>query len=198
MKLTIFIVRFVISLVKKWRINYSLTADLRKLAYWNDELSTLWKNMHDKEKLFLKTNNKNRRQFYRADFLSAQKTFDERLRYFERKYRTELPINIEKTRTSNPRKFWEELKKLGPKKKPNIPMECYTEDGGITSNTLEMLKNWELDFSKLYNHSENDFDAEFYNEALKQKQIIEDNMMDPAYIPNRLLNKEWQACCRGL
>ena len=69
---------------------------LRKtIPYWNDELSTLWKNMHDKEKLFLKTNNKNRRQFYRADFLSAQKTFDKRLRYFERKCRTELSINIE-------------------------------------------------------------------------------------------------------
>ena len=51
--------------------------------------------MHDKEKLLLKTNNKNRRQFYRADFLSAQKTFDKRLRYFERKCRTELSINIE-------------------------------------------------------------------------------------------------------
>ena len=69
-------------------------------------------------------------------------------------------------------------------------MECYTEDGVITSNTFEVLKNWELDFSKLYNHSDNDFDTEFYNEALKQKQIIEDNMMNPAYIPNRLLNKD--------
>ena len=69
-------------------------------------------------------------------------------------------------------------------------MECYTEDGGITSNTLEVLQNWELDFSKLYNYSDNDFDTEFYNEALKQKQIIEDNIMNPAYIPNRLLNKD--------
>ena len=51
-----------------------------------------------KKKVFLKTNNKNHRQFYRADFLSAQKTFDKRLRYFERKYRTELSINIEETR----------------------------------------------------------------------------------------------------
>ena len=59
---------------------------LRKTKpYWNDELSSLLKNMHDKEKLFLKTNNKNQRQFHRADFLSAQKTFDKRLRYFERK-----------------------------------------------------------------------------------------------------------------
>ena len=41
-------------------------------------------------------------------------------------------------------------------------MECYNEDGGITSNTLEVL-NWEQDFSKLYNHSDNDFDTEFYN-----------------------------------
>ena len=69
-------------------------------------------------------------------------------------------------------------------------MECYTEDGGITSNTLEVLQNWELDFSKLYNYSDNDFYTEFYNEALKQKQIIEDDIMNPAYIPNRLLNKD--------
>ena len=38
-------------------------------------------------------------------------------------------------------------------------------------NTLEVFKNWELDFSKLYNHSDNDFDPEFYNEALKQNKL---------------------------
>ena len=57
---------------------------LRKTKpYRNDELSSLWKNMHDKEKLFLKTNNKHRRQFYSADFLTAHKTFDKCLRHFE-------------------------------------------------------------------------------------------------------------------
>ena len=47
----------------------------------------------------------------------------------------------------------------------------------------------ELDFSKLYNHINDNFDTEFYNKALNQKRIIEINMKNEAYIRNRLLNK---------
>lgn len=45
------------------------------------------------------------------------------------------------------------------------------------------------EFSKLYTHSDTNFDQEFYNECLQHKQSLKDNTALPSYVPNRLLTK---------
>lgn len=57
----------------------------------------------------------------------------------------------------------------------------------------------ELDFSKLYNHINDNFDTEFYNKALKQKRIIEINMKNEAYITKQItqqnITQKWSCLC---
>lgn len=77
--------------------------------------------MRDKEKLFLKAKIKKIKQILKYEFLSAQKFFDRRLRFFERKYRKDLALNIEHVSTTDPRKFWEELKKNWAKEEVKYP-----------------------------------------------------------------------------
>ena len=48
-------------------------------------------------------------------------------------------LNIEKCCTDNPKEFWNHIKKLGPAKKKNIPMEAYEnneENGQILYDTM--------------------------------------------------------------
>lgn len=69
-------------------------------------------------------------------------------------------------------------------------MESYTADGGITTTRSDVLKTWGgAEFSKLYTHSDTNFDQEFYNECLQHKQSLKDNTALPSYVPNRLLTK---------
>ncbi|CAG2226762.1 unnamed protein product [Mytilus edulis] len=156
--------------------------------FWNDELSQLWKNMRDKEKAFLKTNGHGARRKARTEFSTSQKTFDNRLRFLERKYKSNLALDIEKVSTDNPRKFWDELNKLGPKRKKDIPMECDIGSGNITCDKSEVLQKWEYDFSNLYKKVNTTSDDIFYAHAMQHKQLLEDNMLDPLFEPNGKLN----------
>ena len=43
-------------------------------------------------------------------------------------------LSLEKMRTDNPTEFWHELKRTGPKKKINIPMEIKNSAGEIVTD----------------------------------------------------------------
>ncbi|CAG2186182.1 unnamed protein product [Mytilus edulis] len=144
--------------------------------------------MRDKEKAFLKTNGHGARRKARTEFSTSQKTFDNRLRFLERKYKSNLALDIEKVSTDNPRKFWDELNKLGPKRKKDIPMECDIGGGNITCDKSEVLQKWEYDFSNLYKKVNTTSDDTFYAHAMQHKQLLEDNMLDPLFEPNGKLN----------
>jgi hypothetical protein len=61
----------------------------------------------------------------------------------------------------------------------------------ITMDTNEILSKWKKDFSELLNpQSENEFDAEFYEQVLHEKQRFEFNMEQTNYTENSYLNEE--------
>lgn len=99
--------------------------------YWNQELSDLWQKLQKTEKHFRKVVCRTDKQEARIQFLATQRHFDKRLRFYERKYRRDLALNIEALNTENPSVFWKELQKLGPKRNANIPMEYVNDDGII-------------------------------------------------------------------
>ena len=77
--------------------------------FWNDNLSSLWKTLCEKEKLFLLCSDRRRR-------------FDREYRKAERKYRQNKIDEIDNYCTSDPNKFWDSIKRLGPTKKSGISM----------------------------------------------------------------------------
>ncbi|VDI36428.1 Hypothetical predicted protein [Mytilus galloprovincialis] len=105
------------------------------------------------------------------------------------KYKQDLTLQIETLNTEDPKKFWAELQKLGPKKKNAIPMECVNDDGSTSFDEKTVINKWESDFKNLYMNNNDDYDDEFYENALRHKRLLEDNMLDPLYIPNDILNQ---------
>ena len=69
-------------------------------------------------------------------------------------------------------------------------METYDEIGHVTSDRDIVFEKWSADFSSLYNpeNTEEHFDQQFYQEILRHKRLLEDDMLDPLYEENISLN----------
>ena len=92
--------------------------------FWNDNLQELWMVLCRKERPCLKTQG-NHRAGKRHEFKLAQKQFDREYRKAERTFMLNKQIEIEAVNTSDPKKFWQTLKQLGPSKKRYIfPLKC--------------------------------------------------------------------------
>ena len=111
--------------------------------YWNTNLSQLWKDMHEKEKICRKyKGDGNRKLILKSKFLQAQKIFDKSLRSAERNYNRDTLENIEKLNVNDPNAFWELIKRMGSRSR-NIPLN-FDKDGMTTTDiptVLENLKN---------------------------------------------------------
>ncbi len=129
--------------------------------YWNDQLTNLWKNMCVQEKAFLKLKGQSRvRSFLRVKFVNARAAFDKYLRYCQRKYRKQTIIDLEKICTDDPRRFWEHVKNLGPKKRSSIPTAVKT-DTGVSEDPQVVSDTWKHTFENLYNSPNMTFDENF-------------------------------------
>ncbi|VDI49336.1 Hypothetical predicted protein [Mytilus galloprovincialis] len=126
--------------------------------FWNEELGQLWNAMRLKEKQFLsfKGRSSTRRRF-REEFQHAQKSFDRKLRQCERHYRQSFCLKIDNMVTSNPNDFWDKIKKLGPRKVQNIPMEIYGPNGEILTDDDSLLNRRKTDFHNIYNIESSSF-----------------------------------------
>ena len=100
------------------------------------------------------------------------------MRFFQRKYNSDLSSNLEHFSLNSPKQSWDELKSLGPKKKNKIPKECYTDDGIITSETDFVRNVWKSEFEKLYNPL-----------TKESVSFMEINMLDPLREHNPDLNR---------
>ena len=117
------------------------------------------------------------------------------MRFYERKFKLGLQTEIEEICTENPRRFWEQVERLGPGKvKKNIPLEVCSDDHSITSHANVVLNTWQNDFSSLYSHGRDaagNFDEEFYRNIELHKQNLENNFSDPQFDHNQLLNRDF-------
>ena len=106
-------------------------------------------------------------------------------------------IKIEDNCSSNPTKFWSDIKNLGPRKKHTIPMQVYNEIGESVYDKVQVLKKWENDFKNLLNVSNNATDN-LTLEGKIAKRMMDDSvylnemtMNDPLYESNDILNRNF-------
>ncbi len=164
--------------------------------YWNDELSNLWSNMHEHEKAFLKYkgNNKATKSELRQAFMISRKVFDKKLRYFDRRYHRGLDLEIEDFCTKDPKEFWRHVQNLGPRKSSSVPIEIVDENGNVSNNVNEVLNKWKDDFETLYtgkSQQDEHFDDVFLDTANQQRIHLEQQMLEPLFIQNKSLNKNF-------
>ena len=102
--------------------NNNVARTRRKLKiskqYWNDELICLWKDMRSHQNIFTNcTGNSNLKTNLREKYQSAQKLLDKKIRQYERKYKQNQILEIERLNKHNPNEFWQHIKSLGPRSK---------------------------------------------------------------------------------
>ena len=154
--------------------------------YWSQELSILWNDMKLAEKRFLK--NRHDRTAHTI-FSNKRKLFSKQLRKTERKFWHEQLNEIDALCTDNPRKFWNMIKDLGPKKRSVIPEKVYSH-GLLIDDPNCVLETWHNEFSSMYNIRTGDelFENDFYEHAISMKNNLEISMCNPNYETNPLLN----------
>lgn len=69
----------------------------------------------------------------------------------KRQYHRQQQNELLDFQTSNPFKFWQRIRNLGPRKAQNIPLETTDNDGNILTDTNTVLSKWRTDFMTLYN-----------------------------------------------
>ena len=89
-----------------------------------------------------------------------------------------ITIELDEINTSNPRKFWETLKRLGPKRKNDVPKVVRLDNGHMTTDECTIKDKWFNDYSKLYNHVDNDvdFDNEFLKDIKNYSNLLENTL----------------------
>jgi hypothetical protein len=144
--------------------------------WWCEELSVLWKDLCKAEKLYLAENrNRQLRQNLRETFNMKQNIFDRTYRRIKRNYEKDQIANLKLLQTSDPKKFWSELKRLGPQRKDVIPCEVVLENGSVCTNFQIVLEEWHNAFKTLYQCS-NFENCEFDNELFDKVKLLKDSM----------------------
>ena len=129
------------------------------------ELSDLWKNAKQSEKLFFKAKKRNENKSTVSNlkdaFLKARNMFDKTFKKTKREHHRSWQINIENLDVNNPKQFWREIDKLKPKTKTDIPMQAFNKEGKIVHDPAEVLDIWKSDFESLFNITEDDEKTKF-------------------------------------
>ena len=133
--------------------------------WWCEELNILWQKTRDSENAFLSCLDGIRiKTALRREYYQCRKNFDKKLRQLERQHFAKQRQHISELQTQNPKEFWSEINKLGPRKSKTNIDSVYTVNGNITYNSQEILRKWKSDFSTLFNNSSGNYDDDFLSE----------------------------------
>ena len=143
--------------------------------FWTEQLTALWSDVCTAESNYLAAPQHSQvRKHLLATFKDTQHIFDRTYRREKRRFEREKRTHIERLNTDNPREFWAELNKLGPKRNDSIPMEVYDDNGNILVDTAEVLQKWKIEFEGLYKgYEKSNFDENAYNAAMQEKAHLE-------------------------
>ena len=97
-------------------------------------------------------------------YKSARNEFDKTLRQRERQYLASKREHISNMQTSNPKEFWNEIKKLGPGKNKQSANYVKMENGNISHDNADILKKWKKDFSQLLSEANGNYDDDFLHD----------------------------------
>lgn len=148
----------------------------KKKPFWNENLTILWGNLKKAETAYLGEGGNNRNHL-RQLFYECQKTFDHAYRLAEREYKNKQIVHLDSISNKDPKEFWKFIKNLGPKRKNDIPLEIYRDDGSISYNLKEVLQKWQLEFETLYNPSANVLHSStaFYTHICRELELLQNN-----------------------
>ena len=124
-------------------------------------------------------------------FRKSQQSFDREYRKEKRKYQWDKINELEQLDTTNPRKFWQEVKRLGPRSGSYIPMSVY-DDGYLTPDPELVLNKWKNDFNSLYNATPcpGTFDEEFLRITKEGLLALEIGPVETVFLNGDIMESE--------
>ena len=143
------------------------------------------------EKKMTKCKNRLLKRTFREKFLDSRTIFDKHFRKAERRFKKAEMMELETLCTTDQKKFYDQLRKLGPKRKrKGIPGEVIDSNGNVVFDDKSILDKWKNDFKTLYRGDDDSIDREF-NEMMKHfKNQVEGEMLDPLYENSSEMNRE--------
>ena len=161
-------------------INYTKQSHCKKKPWWNNNLKLLWTEAHKAEKEYRHSQGQ-MKKILLQEFRRKRKDFDRFYRSCERTYYAKQYLQIESLQTSNPREFWNKVKKLGPGGNKNAArvLGIILEDGSVSYDKNVVTLKWLNDISSLYNPVDSDlFDQEFYHQICEINEQMEELYVD--------------------
>jgi hypothetical protein len=149
--------------------------------FWNENLSTLWKETCKVEKEFLnyKGNRKHTAE-KREKYHKSRRNFDKELRRADRKYNAERRDRIDQLDTNNPKEFWREVNSLGPKSTSKVDYRTKTAENTLETDPEKIKNKWKSEFSNLYNETNNvNFDNDFLTTVTDENRLFESDNNAP-------------------
>ena len=160
-------------------------------SYWNDELNQFWKEKVLAEKHYLNCKGPaSQKKDLCNIYKSKRKTFDRKLRYYERQYNKRNIFNIENLSSSSPHNFWKTLNKQTRVARSSVSSMIYDNHDNmfLTSDEDAVRDKWKNDFSSLYNAALISPHDEQYTQLINMKEDVEHNMLQHDYHNNNFLN----------
>ena len=153
-----------------------------KKPWWNTNLNILFRNARSAEHMYLKAKKIGGNSSYlRHIFVSKRKLFDKEFRKEKRKYLLGYQSRLGELKTNDPKRFWEEIARLGPQnKKSTIPQEVILNDGKTSTDINEILHTWENEYKTLFEdiNSNNCNSTEFINRVKDTMNIWDNEFRD--------------------
>ena len=163
--------------------------------YWDKDLSELWEILKLNERKFRKSKkNANLKNKLRQNYVIARNNFDRTLRNKERNYNKLLVKSIEMSCKNNPKRFWNLINNLGPKRKNKLSRNLAVSiEGNLYFDRFSIESKWFEDFQRLYNGPTNgqlviNKNACFLNQIITRVANRERQMLDQSYEENIMLN----------
>ena len=107
--------------------------------------------------------------------------------------------------TNDPVQFWNQINRLGPQKKSEIPMSVMREDGSVSDEFDIVMDTWKSDFSNLYNpviecapNPENDFLLYINSERARLESLINTEDVENPLCNGAFSNEELDIVCNKL
>ena len=148
--------------------------------YWDDDLSSKWKNMKECERVWRLSSVKGTINYNQSkeNFHKARRIFDKSLKRKRRQFFRGQLLYMESCNSKNPNEFWKYIRKLGPTKRQEIPC-MVEEDGVIKTDKQSVLDKWRRDFESLYDLDSETFDkkyeiAKIHERPIKPMKIMQD------------------------
>ncbi|MES9882132.1 MAG: reverse transcriptase family protein [Sedimenticola sp.] len=133
--------------------------------WWCDEIKLLWDKTRTSESAFLKyTGTQRVKSALRREYLTARRNFDKTLRRHERQYYAAQRQRITELRTQNPKDFWAEINKLGPRRNQRSVDAVLCDDGNVSNDPKVILNKWKSDFGRLFSIHSGDFNERFLHD----------------------------------